>query len=245
MANKWKSKCGSIQLYLADCREQLGAIGDYDAIVTDPPYGATSLDWDVRCSEWLSHVRSDVIWCFGSFRYWLASSPSFESLGWKLAQEIVWEKQNGSSFQADRFKRVHELAVQWYRGKWRDIYKDVQKTYDAKARSVVRNKQPPHTGSIAAGTYTSQEGGPRLMRSVLKVRSCHRSAIHKTQKPLGIVLPLVAYSVPRGGLVVDPFMGSGTTGIAAIHHGCKFIGIENDPQHFEAAKQRIINELTA
>lgn len=83
------------------------------------------------------------------------------------------------------------------------------------------------------------------MRSVLKVRSCHRSAIHKTQKPLGIVLPLVAYSVPRGGLVVDPFMGSGTTGIAAIHHGCKFIGIENDPQHFEAAKQRIINELTA
>ena len=68
---------------------------------------------------------------------------------------------------------------------------------------------------------------------------------HPCQKPV----PLMAWAmerakVPAGATVLDPYMGSGSTGIAAIRTGRKFIGIERDPKHFETAVQRIRAELT-
>src|SRR5207253_5557653 len=65
-------------------------------------------------------------------------------------------------------------------------------------------------------TYTSEDGGPRLMRSVLKVRNEHGRAIHPTQKPLELLRPMVRYSCPPGGLVLAPFSGSAAVEVAAV-----------------------------
>ncbi len=65
--------------------------------------------------RWL-RSSSRSLWCFGSLRFWLTEDRKFTDVGWRYAQEVVWEKHNGSGFHADRFKRVHELAVHWYRG---------------------------------------------------------------------------------------------------------------------------------
>lgn len=62
---------------------------------------------------------------------------------------------------------------------------------------------------------------------------------HPTIKPLPIIENLVINSSIRGGCVLDPFMGSGTTGAACKKHGREFIGIEIDPHYFEIAKKRI------
>ena len=62
---------------------------------------------------------------------------------------------------------------------------------------------------------------------------------HPTIKPLPIIENLVINSSIRGGYVLDPFMGSGTTGAACKKHGREFIGIEIDPKYFEIAKRRI------
>jgi site-specific DNA-methyltransferase (adenine-specific) len=70
-------------------------------------------------------------------------------------------------------------------------------------------------------------------------RSCHGHALHPTQKPVEVVSPLVEYSCPEGGTVLDPFMGSGTTGIAALQMGRKFMGIEIRQKYFEIAWRRI------
>ncbi len=75
----------------------------------------------------------------------------------------------------DRFKRVHELAAQFYRvgTAWAEIYNDVQTTPDATARTVRRKRRPPHTGHIEVDHYISEDGGPRLMRSVIYARNAH------------------------------------------------------------------------
>src|SRR3546814_666825 len=138
-----------------------------------------------------------------------------EDAGFKYAQDIVWEKQNGSGFHADRFRRVHEHAVQFYRGAWGEVPKFPQYTLDARKKVVRRKTRPTHTGSINEGHYVSEDGGPRLVRSVIKVANEHGKAVHPTQKPLEIVAPLINYSVPPGGIVIDPFYGSGSLGIAA------------------------------
>lgn len=236
-----------VVIYLGDCRNVLPLLGKVSAVVTDPPYGDTSLDWDRLVEEWIAPMDvepSGSVWCFGSLRFWMtAGSTAFHRAGYRYAQEIVWEKHNGSSFHADRFKRVHEFAVQWYRGQWSNVFKSVPVTMDATPRAVRHKERPPHTGHIEASSYLSEDGGPRLMRSVLQVRSEHGRAVHPTQKPVGIIRPLVQNACRPEGIVLDPFMGSGITLVAARELGRRAIGIEVNEAYCEAAAKRF-DQLT-
>ena len=233
-------------LYEGDFRDLLRSIPDasIDLVLTDPPYGETSLAWDKWVPNWPSELHrilksSGSLWVFGSMRMFLDRADSFRA--YKFAQDIVWEKHNGSGFHADRFKRVHENALQFYRieDPWSGVYKNVQYTMDATPRSARRKKRPAHMGHIEASSYISEDGGPRLQRSVIYMRSEHGRAEHPTQKPEGIVEPLLLYSCPPGGTVFDPFMGSGTTGVVAVRNGMKFIGAELNPAYAEMARRRI------
>ncbi|MCL4660584.1 site-specific DNA-methyltransferase [Burkholderia multivorans] len=77
------------------------------------------------------------------------------------------------------------------------------------------------------------------MSSVIYARSCHGYAVNETQKPEDIVSPLMAYSVPPGGLVVDCFAGSGTTLVVAKKMGRKAIGIERRESQCEEIVKRL------
>jgi site-specific DNA-methyltransferase (adenine-specific) len=238
-----------ITIYHGDCREVARSLPPFgcSACIADPPYGDTSLDWDKQPARgWMSEIEpalavSGSLWVFGSFRYFFENATEFQA--WKLAQEIVWEKHNGSSFHADRFKRVHELAVQFYRGDWAAIHKAPVTTPDATARTVRRKQRPPHTGHIEAGSYWSEDGGPRLMRSVIYARSCHGIAEHPTQKPLSIIDPLLRYSVPVSGSVFDAFMGSGSVLVAAKRLGLSAVGADTDEAYCETAARRLSQEV--
>lgn len=229
-----------VTIYHGDCREIAPTLAHLDAtVVTDPPYGQTSLAWDQWVTGWLAAMPFRAMWCFGTLRMFMDHAQEFKDAGWKLSQDVIWEKHNGSSFHADRFKRVHEQPAHFYRGRWDSILAIPQTTQDATARTVRRKQRPPHTGHIERGSYESVDGGPRLMRSVIRVRSTHGYAEHPTQKPLGILQPLIAYSVPEvGGCVVDPFCGSGSHLIAAAQHGARAIGIEIDERNCEIAAKR-------
>ena len=229
-----------------DCRDLMPKRGPFDMILADPPYGDTSLAWDRRVDGWIALARAALqptgsLWVFGSLRHFMATADQFADAGFRLAQEIVWEKQNGSNFHADRFRRVHELAVQFYPAEtpWRDIYNDVQTTPDATARSVRRKQRPPHTGHIDAGPYVSLDGGPRLMRSVIYVRNCHSRAIHPTEKPSALLEILIRTSCPQGGLVGDWFAGSGAAGEACRLSGRRYLGCEIDADMADMARARI------
>ena len=212
-----------------------------EAVVTDPPYNETSLEWDRWPDGWpsLAATIAPVLWCFGSFRMFWEKRDEFSS--WNLAQDLVWEKHNGSSSSNDRFRRVHELPVQFYLkgSKWGELYKKPVYTNDAVKKQVRRKRRPPHWGDIGESYYVSEDGGPRLQRSVIYCRSCHGYAVNETQKPQEIVAPLIEYSVPVGGVVIDLFAGSGTTLVVARQQGKKAIGFEKRESQCEEIAKRL------
>lgn len=228
-----------------DCRIELPRCQVlFDAAIADPPYGDTSLEWDEICPDWVPAVARVLkpaasLWVFGSMRFLVPLFAEMARWGFKYSQDIVWEKQNGTGFHADRFRRVHEHAVMFYRGAWADVYHDTQYTNDATAKVVRRKTRPTHTGHIYAGQYVSDDGGPRMMRSVIQVRNEHGRAIHPTQKPLELLMPLIRYSVPPGGQLLVPFAGSGSECLAATIAGRHAVGFEIDPDYACAARGRI------
>lgn len=230
-----------ITIYHGDCRDFPLRI-DVDLVVADPPYAQTSLEWDQWQRGWLG-LQGSSLWCFGTLRMFMDRVGEFYQHGWKLSQDIVWEKHNGSSFHADRFRRVHEQVAHFYRGQWNDVHRSVPVTHDATARTVRREERPPHTGEIEGTRYESIDGGPRLMRSVMWARSAHGYAEHPTQKPVPVVLPLIEYGCAGGGLVYDPFMGSGSTLVAAKQLGRRAIGVEIKERYCEIAAKRLEQEV--
>jgi site-specific DNA-methyltransferase (adenine-specific) len=238
---------GQVTLYCGDMREVLPALGpDVGVTIADPPYGETSLTWDRWPPGWVDAVHDNTpdrstLWCFGSMRMFLDRRDDFDD--WTLAQDIVWEKHNGSSMAVDRFRRVHEMVTHWYRCPWSEVFHDTP-TSDATPEQIARNgtavrtTQPVHWGSVADRRRWS-ETGKRVTRSVLKVTSTHGHAIHPTQKPLGIIDPLLRYSLPPGGTVLDPFAGSCSTLVAAREAGYRAIGIEASEEMCAKAAERL------
>lgn len=237
----------SIEIHQADMRERVASIGEatVDLVLTDPPYGETSLPWDRWPAGWPQLMRrvlkpSGTMWVFGSLRMFFDNLADFD--GFRFVQDVVWEKHNGSGFLVDRFRRVHEHACQFQLAgaPWADVYANPQFTNDARARVLRRKEKPAHwTGQRGPSSYRSEDGGPRLMRSVMYAASSHGNSDHPTQKPIEIVEPLLLYSCPPQGLILDPFAGSGTTGVVAQRHGRRAILIEANPKFAETCKRRV------
>jgi site-specific DNA-methyltransferase (adenine-specific) len=236
----------TVRILQGDCRAVLDTLGpeSFDACIADPPYEDTSLAWDKACAGWIPAVsrvlkESASIWVFGSMRH-LVVDRVFAKMrreGFRYSQDIVWQKQNGTGFHNDRFRRVHEHAVLFYRGPWERVHHAPQFTLDATAKTVRRKTRPTHTGYIEAGHYVSEDGGPRLERTVQNIRNEHGRAIHPTQKPVALLQKLIRYSSPPGGSVVDPFGGSGSTAMAARNVGRTCTCVEVDAAMVEKSRE--------
>ena len=240
----------TIQVIQGDCLAILPTLPpeSIDLIVTDPPYGQTSLLWDRRVLGWAAASRhvlkpTGSMWVFGTLRFFMESA--FEFVGWKLSQDVIWEKHNGTGLFNDRFRRVHETAAHFYRddAKWASVFKAPQFTMDATPRTVRKKARPAHwIGATGETIYRSEDGGPKLMRSVMFERSDHGRAEHPTQKPLSVLQPLIAYGCPTGGLILDPFAGSGGVGVIARRLGMSATLIEANPQYVALAQRRVADD---
>ena len=86
-------------------------------------------------------------------------------------------------------------------------------------------------------------------KDVWRVTRLHRQdperEDHPTQKPLEIVSRMIRASCPHGGLVLDPFLGSGTTAVAALANGRRVAGFEINPEYFATMRRRIAREVSA
>ena len=232
---------GGVTLWHGDCRTVLPALDvTVDCVVADPPYGETSLPWD-RWPEGWPTVVADVtrsMWCFGSLRMFLDRRDEFT--GWRFSHDVVWRKPRGGMAPGDRFARRHEAAAHWYRGPWSELYAVAPRltNYGPSKGTIHRGETgPAWNGSRRAHTWT--DDGTRVMGSVIDCQTMRSIALHPTEKPLGILDPLIAYACPPGGIVLDPFAGSGSALVAARDSGRRAVGIEADERYCEVIARRL------
>ena len=232
-----------VTLFVGDWRELIPADFTADLILTDPPYGETSLTWDRWPSGWptLAAKHSRSMWCFGSMRMFMDKRDEFAS--WRLSQDVIWRKNRGSGFATDRFARIHEHALHWYRGDWSSLHHDTPRIpRTGPDKSGKRNVQASHTGKIGLSAYV--DDGLRLTTSVLDHRNLQgTNPINPTQKPVPILEPLIHYGCPPGGTVLDLFAGSGSTLVAARNLGRLSVGYELREEQAEQTALRLSQQV--
>lgn len=238
--------CG-VTLYQGDCLEILPHLTGIDAVITDPPYGITGLEWDSSESVFetfkicLKNERTVV-----SFALNPLSSQLICKLKDRWAHSWVWHKDKaGNIFQAKSAPmRVHEDII---------VFKGPStiKYNPQMQKREVFNKRKNSARLHKSNLYGERKGefqcrgadDLKFPSSVLYFNTCRKSS-HPTQKPVPLMAFLIETYTDETETVFDPYMGSGSTGVAAIRTGRKFIGIEKDPEHFQIAKERIERELS-
>jgi DNA modification methylase len=169
--------------------------------------------------------------------------------GWYLRQDIIWAKPNPMPESVrDRCTKAHEYLFL--------LAKSPRYFYDAEAireRSVAKPQrrltavaQQPKgiLRSQAGGQVPTCQGGTsaaRNKRSVWTVTPNHYKGAHFATFPLKLVEPCVLAGSPPGGLVLDPFCGSGTVGAVCVEHGRNFVGIDSNGDYLELARRRVAN----
>lgn len=233
------------QLFHGDCLEIMPtlAAGTVDAVITDPPYGTTACKWDSVIpfdAMWdgIKHVvkpRAAVV-LFGSQPF--TSALVMSNPKW-FKQNVIWEKQQPTGFLDANRKHLdsHEDVLLFSDGL---ATYNPQNTKAVKVKSGRKNKGGNGVyGSVKNADYVQTVGN--YPRSVIRQKCVTHKQIHPTQKPVALVEYLIKTYTNEGDTVLDFTMGSGTTGVAAMRTGRRFIGIEMDKGYFDIAHERIAN----
>ena len=224
---------GDCRLLLGDCLEIMPTLGDVDCVVTDPPYEASlhtsknKLRGPVRVDtgpdlrgldfEPIDAIRSDVVALCGSL-----------CQGWFLA-----------------FCTIEGVA------KWADVINSAPPKYKRACIWVKPDSTPQLNGQGPAqgaecfvtawcGTgYAKWNAGGKRGVYTHCVNGSWRHGEHPTEKPIALMREILVDFTNPAQTVLDPFMGSGTTGVACAKLGRKFVGIELEERYFEIACERI------
>lgn len=225
---------GRLTLVEGDCRGVVPLLGAFDVVVADPPYGITPLEWDRLVRGWGTVARAALrsegsAWLFGSMVSLVSMVGEME--GWRVAQDIVWEKPNGSGATTHRrLRRVHELVLHLYRddSPWDSVFCRQLLTEGHVRKSIPRRAEhsPGSQGNFGSGSYDSTT---RVVRSVVHFAPPRREErVHPAQKPEGLVELLLRVACPAGGRVLDPFCGSGVVLSVARRLGLDAVGVDLD-----------------
>ena len=152
--------------------------------------------------------------------------------------EIIWEKDKPSYFAfANRgVMKYHESILIFYA---KPPTYNPQMTQGAANHSVGKGIRAKDNESGAnTSLVTNKTDGMKHPKSVLRVGR-QSKPVHPTQKPVALMEYMIRTYTNEGETVLDNCMGSGTTGVACVNTGRKFIGIEKDAGYFEIAKQRL------
>lgn len=234
-------------LFHGDCMELLPLLNTkVDMVFADPPYflsnGGISVqggkivsvdkgDWDKGMSpehidtfnqKWISQCReilsdNGTIWVSGTYHNIFSVAKALTSLGFKILNVITWAKTNPPPNISCRYFTYSTEFIIWAR----------------------KNAKVPHYYNYE---LMKRINGDKQMTDVWRLpaissweKTCGK---HPTQKPLSLMSRIILASTRKGDKVLDPFCGSGTTGIAANLLGRTFIGIEREREYVEMSQRR-------
>jgi DNA modification methylase len=166
--------------------------------------------------------------------------------GWYLRQDIIWHKPNPMPESVkDRCTKAHEYI--FLLSKSQHYYYDheaISEPYTSKAEKPRNKAAEGYNNSYVGGRWSEGErdyysAGKRNKRSVWTVATKPFKEAHFATFPPDLIKPCILAGCPAGGVVLDPFMGSGTTGMVAAIHQRNFIGFELNPEYCKMAEKRI------
>lgn len=240
-----------------DCIEILKKLPDnsVDLIFADPPYNlqlqgelwrpnqtkvdAVNDDWDKFISfedydrfsqEWLKECRrvlkeDGTIWVIGSYHNIFRIGKIMQDVGFWVLNDILWIKTNPMpNFKGTRFNNAHETLI------WASKHKDSRYTFHYKTMKAFNDDL-----QLRSDWYIPICNG----RERLKDNGGNK--IHSTQKPEALLYRIIISTSNPNDIVLDPFIGSGTTGAIAKKLGRNFIGIEKEENYIKVANERIAN----
>lgn len=217
-------RIGSTLLYQGDCRSFLWVLGAPAAVVTDPPYG---IGYSRRSRSWQNDgLKTTRAWKMPANPPIAGDDKPF------CPGHLVKLAPKVAIFGANHMAGLPPG------GRW--IVWD-------KRRDSTRDNHPD-----CELIWTNVAGADRIHRQTWRgiVRegeeNCSRSRkLHPNQKPVALLAFIFDQLGVKLGTVVDPYMGSGSTGVVALRRGNRFIGIESDPAHFDVAVARLQQEYAA
>ena len=252
----YQSDTQGVWLYQGNCLELLDAIyakypeGRFDMIFADPPYflsngGITchagkmvkvdkgqwdksrgpelnhefNLEWLRRCQRVLK--PNGTIWVTGTHHVIFSVGYAMQQLGFKILNDIAWEKPNPPPNLSCRYFTHSTETVLW----------------------AAKNEKSKHRFNY---DFMRQTNGGKQMKTVWTMTAPSgdekRHGKHPTQKPVALVERCILASTDEGDTVLDPFLGGGTTAIAAVRNARRCVGVEADPSHLALSIQRVRSE---
>lgn len=235
-----------IKLYNDNCLNILKTLqaGSVDMIFADPPYNLSGQnyltvqngkpvklykgDWDIIDDidsfnyEWISEclrVLSDngTLWISGTLHNHPSVGNILKKLNAWIINDIIWFKPNATPLLSkNRLAPATELI--WLASKSKKYYFN----YD----------------------LAKQINGGKQMKNLWIINAERHKTIHKTEKPESLLERIISLGSRENDLILDPFLGSGTTGVVAKRLNRRFIGVEIDKQYFDIARERIDKEVT-
>jgi DNA modification methylase len=248
------------QIHSGDCIEVLPTFPEktVDLIFADPPYNlqlqrdlwrpnSTRVkgviepwdqfdgfkSYDTFTMKWLRECRrvlkdSGTIWVIGSYHNIFRVGSIMQDLGYWILNDIIWVKNNPMpNFHGVRFTNAHETLI------WAQKKKGEKYTFNYRLMKAINTD--------------SHNNRQLQMRSDWKLPLCtgrerlkiNGEKAHPTQKPEGLMERVIVASSNPGDIILDPFLGSGTTGAVAKRLGRHWIGIEADESYRSIARNRI------
>ena len=244
-----------VELFNGDCVSLMERIPEnsIDLIFADPPYNlqlnnellrpnnskveGVNEDWDKFSGfqdydnftkKWLLEARrilkkNGAIWIIGSYHNIFRVGASLQDLGYWILNDIFWRKSNPMpNFRGRRFTNAHETLI-WAAKS--DTSKYVF-NYDA-------------LKELNEGTQMRSDWFLPICSGSERLKGKDGKKVHPTQKPEALLHRIIIATTKKGDIILDPFLGTGTTAVVAKRLGRKIIGIEKDKRYLKEAQKRI------
>jgi len=184
-------------------------------------------DYDDFCKTWLIECKrilkdNGSIWVIGSYHNIFRLGYHLQNLNYWLLNDVIWRKNNPMpNFRGTRFTNAHETLI------WASKSEKSKYTFNYQSLKCLNDDLQMRSNwnlPICNGTERLKKNGKK---------------VHSTQKPESLLHRVLLASSNKGDLILDPFLGSGTTATVAKKLGRNYCGIEKETKYFKAAEERL------
>ena len=198
-----------------------GVDDDWDRFVDFPAYDAFTRGWLGECRRLLR--KDGTLWVIGAYHNIFRIGAILQDMGFWILNDVIWRKSNPMpNFRGRRFTNAHETMI------WAARQRDSRHRFNYQAMKALNDDIQMRSDWLIP-----------LCTGPERLRNPHGLKLHPTQKPEALLHRALLAATAPGDIVLDPFFGTGTTGVVARRLHRHFIGIERHPAYVEAAWGRI------